>query len=314
MTSTTSTSASPGPRSAAALARQTAHVRESIERGVEHVAAEKRNDAAEIVATVDPRPYFPMIDHDGHGGLTVQLITDIGAVAEYYSDRHTSYEIVESRQVATASTEFYMLRESVATLRGVGDVGGVATGGMEFMVNSAVLFPTTAAGIGGELVYTRYPFGDVVAGRVVAPTPADGPAHLPNDRIAVVDVHDAYLDAWRRNDTAAMASCLSEDCRWERRTRHADEPASARHDSATGREATQALFERWADAMPVEIVVLNRLVSEWYVFADLHVVFEDSAVRHIALHPVGPDGLLRAELGDFIHIDSTDRTDSGGTQ
>ncbi|HWL42721.1 MAG TPA: hypothetical protein VNQ73_07245 [Ilumatobacter sp.] len=277
----------------------TARTRVSIGRGLAHVAAEKLNDAPAIMATVDPHPYFPLIDHDGQGGLVVDLLTSTEQVAAYYGNRHTSYEIVESRHVAAVSSELYTFRESVATLRGVGDIGGVDSTGATFDVNSAVLFPITDAGIGGELVFTRYPFADVVSGTATPPDPVPGPAHLPNGRLAVSALHDAYLDAWRAGDTDAMLDQIDPDCRWERRLRD-----SVDHHvwSAAGREPLGIELSRQPGV--AEIVVLNRLVSEWYVFADVQVVETSGrAARHVALHPVSPRGLLWAEMGDYLYLD-----------
>lgn len=281
------------------LKEATARTRASIARGLAHVAAEKLNDAAAIVATVDPRPYFPLIDHDGAGGLTVDLLTTTEQVAAYYGARHTSYEIVESRHVAAVSSELYTFRESVATLRGVGEIGGVDSNGATFSVNSAVLFPITDAGIGGELVFTRYPFADIVRGTAAPGAEAPGPAHLPNARLAVSEMHDAYLEAWRTGDVEAMLAHVDPGCRWERRLRGGSEH---RHWSADGHSSLAAHLG--AQQAVDDVVVLNRLVSEWYVFADVQVVEQRGRVaRHIALHPISPRGLLWAEMGDYLFLD-----------
>lgn len=279
----------------------------SIERGLRHVRAEQTNHLAEIMATVSADPYFPLVDHDGQGGTILQLLTDTESVERYYAARHGSYEIVESRQIAAVTADFYTFRESVATLRPVGDVGGVRGDGSLFQVNSAVLFPTGEDGIGGELVWTRFPFGDIVAERVKRPAPLAGPEHLPNDRLRSADAHDAYLDAWRRGDVDAMAADLAPDCRWQRRVRGLDH---TRLISASGRDETRsALSSVGAHRPPTVVDVLNRVVTEWYVFCDLYLELELEAVdgghdqvtaRHIALHPVDDDGRLRGELGDMV--------------
>src|SRR5687768_17628776 len=141
-----------------------------------HVGAEQLNDLEAIMATIDPRPYFPLLDHDGDGGVALQFLTDTDAVRGYYGARHGSYEIVASRHIAAVATDFYAFRESVATLRGVGTIGDVDSAGQVFKVNSAVLFPTGPGGIGGEIVWTRYPFGDVVGGSTRPQPDVDGPA------------------------------------------------------------------------------------------------------------------------------------------
>ena len=190
----------------------------------------------------------------------------------------------------------------MATLRPVGDVGGVSTDGTNFQVNSAVLFPTCDDGIGGELVWTRYPFGDVVAGRVAAPVPADGPNHVPTARMRVADTHDGYVEAWRRGDVDGMVRRLSEDCRWQRRVRDA---TTTSYISTTGHAETRRAFEgALGGGSAITVEILNRIVTEWYVFCDAYLEIDDGgaeplAVRHIALHPVDDSAQLRAELGDM---------------
>ena len=291
-----------GDEIAGIVGAQTERLRRSIEIGMRHVRAEQTNELERIMATIDEAPYFPLLDHDGHGGVELRFLTDFPAVREYYGARHGSYEIVSSRHITAVATEFYTFRESIATLRGVGDVGGVDSDGQIFAVNSAVMFPTGPGGIGGEIVWTRYPFGDIVGGTVEPEVPAEGPVHLPNTRIRNAEQYDRYLDGWRAGDAAAMAESLTDDARWLRRIRRGTGTALVNTEGlAETRTAIAADIATW---QPVVIEVLNRVVSEWYVFADLYLELRHSGTgttehrRHIALHPVGPDGRLRAEMGD----------------
>lgn len=278
-------------------------VRASAATGSRHVRAEQTNDLDAIMGTISRAPYFPLLDHDGRGGLALQLLTDTDAVARYYGDRHGSYEIVGSQQIIAVTTGFYTFRESVATLRPVGEVGGVATDGSEFRVNSAVLFPTSPDGIGGELVWTRYPFGEVVSGRVEPPVDDPGPAHLPNRRVRIGASYDEYVAAWRDGDVDRMLDQLSPDCCWQRRVLGRDGIDLL---STSGHDETRDALTAAVATHPVRAIeVCNRVVTDWYVFADLHLELGDGAegsvsARHIALHPVAADGRLRAELGELL--------------
>jgi hypothetical protein len=276
-------------------------VRESIACGMRHVDAETLNDLEAIMATIDPQPYFPLLDHDGEGGLALQFLTDNDGVRAYYGARHGSYEIVASRHIAAVATDFYSFRESVATLRGVGAIGDVDSSGQIFKVNSAVLFPTGPAGIGGEIVWTRYPFADIVGGTVTPQAPGDGPAHLPNLRLRNADNFEAYLDAWRAGDARAAGVCLADDVQLLRRVAVGDDVSHVR---TLGRdESVAALAELYRRQPPAKVEVLNRIITEWYVFADLYVETRRAGggvdrLRHIALHPLADDGRIRAEMGD----------------
>lgn len=277
-------------------------VRESIACGMRHVDAEQLNELEAIMGTVDPQPYFPLLDHDADGGIALQFLTDLDAVRAYYGARHGSYEIVASRHIAAVATDFYSFRESVATLRGVGAIDGVDSSGQIFRVNSAVLFPTGPGGIGGEIVWTRYPFGDIVGGTVTPQAAVDGPAHLPNTRLRNADIFEAYLDAWRLGDADAAGACLADDVQLLRRVASSDGPHA--HVRTAGRdESVAALRAGWGARPLVKVEVLSRIITEWYVFADLYVESGVSngdtiAVRHVALHPLAHDGRIRAEMAD----------------
>ena len=279
----------------------TDQVRDSIACGMRHVSAEQLNDLDAIMATIDPRPYFPLLDHDGDGGLALQFLTDTDAVRAYYGARHGSYEIVASRHIAAIATDFYSFRESVATLRGVGAIGDVDSSGQIFRVNSAVLFPTGPGGIGGEIVWTRYPFGDIVGGTVAPQAELDGPAHLPNLRLRNADIFEAYLDAWRAGDADAAGACLADDVQLLRRVADGDDHSHVR--TAGRADSVDALRAAYSERPPLVVEVLNRIITEWYVFADLYVELRRvdggvDALRHIALHPLAEDGRIRAEMGD----------------
>lgn len=262
-----------------------------------HVEAEVTNDLERILATVSDRPWFPLLDHAPAGGLALDLRATPEEVREYYAHRGTTYDIVASQGLHQFTTDWYFFRESVATLRHVGTVDRVPATGGEFQVNSAVVFPAAPDGIAGEIVWTRYPFGDVLSGTASPPAPVDAPAHLPGRQLAVASTHDAFISAWSDGDRDALLDCLAPEAHWAiRRWQANGEP----HDHVRqGRDEVVAwLTDAGERETTRSVALVRRVVSEWYVMAEYAIATPQGPRRAVALHPVDDDGRLRAELAE----------------
>src|SRR4051794_31977014 len=147
-----------------------------------HVAAETSTDVDAICATISHDVFFgvPTRTRAGDELKPGAVLTTYDQVRDYYSGRAGSYVVTASLQLKTVATDWYMFNESAATLEGTGEIGGVDATGMEFVVNSAVIFPTAPDGIRGEICATHYPFNDIVAGTVqTPPEPSDPRKYLP---------------------------------------------------------------------------------------------------------------------------------------
>ena len=132
-----------------------------------HIAAEVDTRTEVIMSTVSADPWFPLPDRAPEGlGLTVAEGT--ADVTRYYAERSDGYVVLASNQLKQLVADWYVFNESAATLRQTGPIGDVEGVDVEFVVNSAVLFPTAPDGIRGEIAVTRYPFADVIQGRVTA--------------------------------------------------------------------------------------------------------------------------------------------------
>src|SRR3954447_21517306 len=178
-----------------------------------HVAAETSTDGDAICATISHDVFFgvPTRTRAGNELLPGAVLTTYDEVEGYYSGRAGSYVVTASTQLKTVSTDWYLFNESAATLEGTGEIGGVDATGREFVVNSAVIFPTAPDGIRGEICITRYPFNDIVTGSVqVAPPPAAGRAHLPATEMDNCALFERFITGLRRDDTAAFAAELSD--------------------------------------------------------------------------------------------------------
>ena len=111
-----------------------------------HVAAETSTDVDRICATISHDVYFgvPVRTRDGNELRSGSVLTTYDQVRGYYEGRAGSYVVLESAQLKSISTEWYLFNETAATLRGTGMVNGIDASGKEWIVNSAVIFPTAA--------------------------------------------------------------------------------------------------------------------------------------------------------------------------
>jgi hypothetical protein len=261
-----------------------------------HIAAEVDTRTEVIMSTVSTAPWFPLPERL-RSGLALTVIEGTADVTAYYAERSEGYVVLASNQLKQLTADWYVFNESAATLRQTGAIGTVPTGDAEFTVQSAVLFPTAADGIRGEIALTRYPFDDVIAGRVSAPTPPTGPrGHLPGAELEHSALLDRLLDGLRAGDVDALVTA---DHQLAVRVDGPDIPARCEcHDGTGSAAALVALFAGARD-----LTVLARVTTEWYVFAEYIAVFDSSStadlgrLRHlVAIHPVR-DGKFEGAFG-----------------
>ena len=189
------------------------------------------------MSTVSADPWFPLPERTP-GGLTLVVAEGTREVHDYYAARADGYVVLASSQLKQLVTDWYVFNESAATLRQTGAIGDATpeiTGGdAEFVVNSAVLFPTATDGIRGEIALTRYPFEDIILGRVPArPVPSGPLAYLPVDELAHTQLLDRVVERLQAGDAVGLAALLTDD--------HA---AAVRVDDGTARAHVEARRRR----------------------------------------------------------------------
>jgi hypothetical protein len=262
-----------------------------------HVAAETSTDVDQICATISHDVYFgvPVRTRAGNEIPPGSVLTTYDQVRGYYSGRSGSYVVVASMQLKTVSTAWYVFNESAATCRGTGDIGGIDATGREFVVVSAVIFPTAADGIRGEICATRYPFDDIVAGTVQALAPPTDPrSYLPLREMEHAALHERLLAALRGPGASAAAADLSEGHTLAVRLDDVDGHQTVR--TATSRaDAVTALTELVEGA--TDITVLTRISSDWYVFAEYLIALEHGGVRRLALTHTAEQGVFTSTFG-----------------
>lgn len=246
--------------------------------------------------SVDDDPRFAILTRES-GFLEFEVAETAAAVREHYVNLRRGLEVVTSRQIRRLVSDWFVFQQSVATMR---PAGGAALGGGAgtFAVDTAVLFPIGRRGIRGELPWNRTSFAEAMA----SPAPHHEP---PTEQlIPTVDRHDALLDAQLAGDAAAVVALLGDDCGLAVRSYAG--PGGHLRTAAGRRDVEAALTEELGWWRPESYSVLNRIVTDWYVFADVRWVGappgEPGAagrreIRTALLTPLERDGRFRAVIG-----------------
>ncbi len=261
-----------------------------------HVAAETSTDVERICATISHDAFFavPVRTKAGHELPDSSVLTSDTQVHGYYAGRAGSYVVTASTQVFTNATDWYVFNESAATLRGTGLVDGVDATDKVWVVNSAVLFPTAADGIRGEICVTRHPFGDVVRGTVAPPAPGSpqGVARQADHSL----LSDDFVAAWGAGDRAAVRKLLSEQASAAVRLDAVDGTPTV-HRAVGADDVADVLAALLPDGGPHEIGALTRIATEWYVFAEFLVRRPGGGVRRLAITQPLEDGAIIGVYG-----------------
>jgi hypothetical protein len=132
---------------------------------------------------------------------------------------------------------------------------------------------------------TRYPFVDIVGDNVITPPAPEDPRHyLPLREMEHTALIDRFLDALRAVHARQIESHLAGNhtmaVRLDDLTGEQSVLTATSSDAATGHFVT--MFTGASD-----LTLVSRLATEWYVFAEYLLHFDDGRVRRLALtHPV----------------------------
>jgi len=262
-----------------------------------HVAAETSTDVDNICATISHDVYFgvPVRTREGQELRDGSVLTTYDQVRGYYEGRSGSYVVIDSAQIKSIATDWYLFNETAATLRGTGMVNGLDATGKEWIVNSAVLFPSAPDGIRGEICITRYPMDDIVAETVrVAAPPSGRQTWMPLREMELGSLLDRFILAVRDGEWTEVRRHLSgghtlavrlDDVKGTQQVFTASD-GDAAHD------ALQKMFEGAAD-----LTLLNRIASEWYVFAEYLVRLDGGGRRRLALTHSVEEGKFTGTFG-----------------
>ncbi len=259
-----------------------------------HVIEETAVDAEAVCATISKDVFFAVPNRTRAGNEIPPgtVLTSYDQVRDYYAGRLDSYAVLDSRPLRSIAGDWYVFNDSAATLRGTGAVGDADATGAEFVVNSAVLFPTADDGIRGEICVTRHPFDDVVRG--TEPHIVAEPASYPAREMRHSAMLDELVDALRIGSDANVAALLSPG-----------HTAATRFDAIDGAPGISTARNR-ADGQKIltsifagarDIAIVSRIATDWYVFAEYVADLGGGRVRRFAAtHPID-DGLFSGTFG-----------------
>jgi hypothetical protein len=259
-----------------------------------HVIEETAEDADAVCATISKDVFFAVPNRTRAGNEIPPgtVLTTYDQVRDYYAGRLDSYAVLDSRPLRSIAGDWYVFNDSAATLRGTGAVGDTDATGAEFVVNSAVLFPTADDGIRGEICVTRHPFDDVVRG--TAPHIVAEPASHPVREMRHSALLDELVDALRAGDEKRVGELLSPG-----------HTVAVRLDAIDGTPGVSTARNR-ADAQKIlisafagarDIAIVSRIATDWYVFAEYLADLGGGRIRRFAAtHPI-EDGAFTGTFG-----------------
>jgi hypothetical protein len=227
-----------------------------------HIHAEYTQDVhaiADTLATDAPLAWTLAREADELGNFHFLTGTTVDEIRGQYETLRTTIEIHDWKALTEIRQGWYTVTQGVVTLKMV--PGGDWTRG-----ETVTMFPNGADGILGELQVGTV--GRLDDGRA----PSDG-GRLPEIRLRALARHEAYVDALRAEDVAAIVAAHRPRAAIAIRNYLTDESTllDVSGASALAAHFTQ-LFERYR---VLEVRLVNRIAETWYVFAELHWIVEE---------------------------------------
>jgi hypothetical protein len=252
-----------------------------------HVETEFRDALEETLATVSSWPRYAMVPKAGR----FELVTTPAGVRDFYEkSSRLLFETRAARMVTQLASDWYVFYEWVATRFDVEREE-------EYTLQTAALVPCSPQGlIIGEFVWER-----TAKGAVSEAVESTAGFPLPVGSLRGTRVHEAYLEALRGGSSRDATDLLDDRCIIAVRN-YLSDAGERPLIHVEGRSAAVDYLSEWTEAFKVvDISVLVRTATDWYVFAEeLHTVeFSDGALsqfRIAAIYPIADDGTLLGQL------------------
>jgi hypothetical protein len=244
------------------LLRRTADAQvHAASQGWEHVKLESTGHVPTILGTLvpdGPWAWAIMMIPQADGSIVLPVHTTFEGIEEMYTMIRGHSDVLGAEPVVEVRGEWYSMHEDVATSQARSD-GEISVREMVL-----VLPTTTGSGITGELAWVR--MDRTLLGK-------DLPVAVPKDRQAIrrhlLGLHNQLLDAWRANDPDGVVTLFSVGCESALRDYVEDTGTiTALHGLDGLHDHLRDFFARF-EVQSVEL--LERVVEEWYVFAEIRV-------------------------------------------
>lgn len=262
-----------------------------------HTASELTNEINAIMDTVSAEPRYTVLT--ARSGLPeLRVLTTTDEVRSYYTwQRSNSHKVLVSRHIQQVVSDWYVFFDTVPTR------DDVTTG--PYNTNTVVLFPIANDGIRGEILCER----DYL---VHGPTSwRDGEveidAGLPSLHVRNLRLLDQFFEACAKREMDTIASLLAPHCVWSMRS-YRQQNGKPIDQASSKPEVLDILDARMSAFDVVGSTILNRIISDWYVFAEQYLTVRSVGLpgippgavcqfREAAIYPITEDGHLMGAVG-----------------
>ncbi|WP_197063566.1 nuclear transport factor 2 family protein [Novosphingobium malaysiense] len=256
----------------------------SIMKAERHIRSEYGTRMVGVMDTIGAHPHFAMMLQPG----MVTVLSGRDDIDTMYKGSVENAAPQASRLLSQRATDWYVFVENVPTRLWV-QSGEFKT------VQTVTMFVTDDEnGITGEYAWQRY----------YPPTPpveTDGEL-LPDRSLRNLQMHEDLLDAVCRGDAAALSASLTPDCIWAQRDYRSSTEGGEIVNLQSAPAAADFVCKCHAALNPVHVSILNRQVTDWFVFAEELWVVEPEAgerrqYRTAVVYAVDENGKFEAVLG-----------------
>ncbi|MCB2077334.1 MAG: nuclear transport factor 2 family protein [Novosphingobium sp.] len=256
----------------------------SIAKAESHIRIEYGTKMVGVMDTIGDHPHFAMMLQPG----SVAVLSGRPDIDTMYKASVDLAAPQASRLLSQRATDWYVFIENVPTRLWIED-GSYRT------VQTVTMFVTDDEnGITGEYAWQRYYPPDAPSG--------DGDVPLPERALNNLQMHQTLMDALSGGDWETLESLLDPDCIWAQRMYPGSVEGGEIVDLRSAADALAHVRQWHAAVRPDHVIILNRQVTDWYVFSEeLWVVRPDGEearqYRVAVVYAVNQAGKIEAALG-----------------
>lgn len=241
--------------------------------GLNHVAMEQTGHVPTILKTLVPKgpwSWAIMTIPQPDGSIVLPVQTTFEAIEDIYTQIRGHSDILATAPVLDVNGAWYSMLETFATAQ-VKETGEVSENQMVL-----VLPVTSGPGITGELCWIN--MDRTLLGKDLPLAEPKSPTEI---RKHLLGLHDQLIGALGANDANVLVALFSPGCQSAIRDYVADTGTITGLDDLDGlREHYRAFFDLYEVS---SVDLLQRVVQEWYLFAELRVEVTASDTENVNL-------------------------------
>jgi hypothetical protein len=282
-------------------------LRNTVSKAGRHVRSEFESDADGIMTTISQaEPCWVMFDIQlvaDEERLRFRVITTLDEAQRYYSEFRATRLLAKVAHARDMVTDWYMMSESITDAFD-------PTIGASFPSHHAVLFVMRDDGIAGEIIWPRWvsKWDSSRPGKSSADAaPYNSDPETLESRLAV---SEEFMEKLRASDAAGIARMFRDEC-------YCALPGIGSSHTAVvvcrSRTDVERYYRDLFDAYTVtDVVVLNRVVEDWYTFAELSIqlrgrrkpdTLDIALIRSAFIFGTAADGSMVGQVGQATPIE-----------